>query len=408
MSHDNSFLLNEFVAKLLGNAAALPFTVPMYALGGAMKATGSTVSQGVKSTGEVATATRRAATDTVGLTKTEAAKKAEAEAKIEKERAEIETQKLKDAETPEETQNMKKSIKPLNAHLNQGSFDSFLYEVLSESSAARRKITKAAQNAANIPGSSQNRSARRNSQLAQAGGDRSNVGGEVGDKVRTRRELNKSTSTPTRTQKLAKFKADKARFSGGDNTANTAKAEEKTTATAAPTATTKTTATAAPTATAKKKWTPGPATAKPLTGKARMRASSSYKAGKAELQGAQNTAFASTERSKGFTLKSRGRKTGEMEGKAEGERMSGQMNARKKAVEGGLARRALRRVTPGATGRFEKKLARYGPGSGAATGNKQQQQSGIPTDGSQAEKKSVLNKSISLGDCQRGSLDLLV
>ena len=133
MSHDNSFLLNEFVAKLLGNAAALPFTVPMYALGGAMKATGSTISQGIESTGEVATSTRKAATNTLGLTKTEAEKKAEAKAKIEKERADIETQKLKDAETPEETQNMKKSITPLNAHLNQGSFDSFLYEVLSES-----------------------------------------------------------------------------------------------------------------------------------------------------------------------------------------------------------------------------------------------------------------------------------
>ena len=138
-----------------------------------------------------------------------------------------------------------------------------------------------------------------------------------------------------------------------------------------------------------------------------MRASSSYKAGKAELQGAQNTAFASTEKAKGFTLKSRGRKTGEMEGKAEGERMSGQMNARKKAVEGGLARRALRRVTPGATGRFEKKLARYGPGSGAATGNKQQQPTGINPNTEKAEKEAVIGKKISM-ECVRGSLDLLV
>lgn len=402
MSHDNSFLLNEFVAKLLGNAAALPFTIPMYALGGAVRATGSTIAQGVESTGEVATSARKAATNTVGLTKTEAAKKAEAEAKIEKERADIETKKLKDAETPEETQKMKNSITPLNAHLNQGSFDSFLYEVLSESSRARREITKAAQNKANLPGSPQNRSARRDSRLAQAGGDRTGAGGTIGDKVRARRELNKTTAPATRTQKLAKFRADKARFSGGDNTA---KAEEKTTATAAPTTTTKTTATAAPTATAKKKWTPGPAPAKPLTGKARMRASSEYKAGKAELHGAQNTAFASTERAKGFTLKSRGRKTGDMEGKAEGERMSGQMNARKKAVEGGLARRALRRITPGATGRFEKKLARYGPGSQGA--GVKQQKSGISNDQAPAEREAVLNKKVSM-ECVRGSLDLLV
>ena len=382
MSHDNSFLLNEFVAKLLGNAAALPFTVPMYALGGAMKATGSTVSQGVKSTGEVATATRRAATDTVGLTKTEAAKKAEAEAKIEKERAEIETQKLKDAETPEKPQNMKKSITPLNAHLNQGSFDSFLYEVLSEASQAslNRKI----------------------------GSSNPNI--TDGDKANAQKQLDLKTASSARRGENSEGKKnyEASRLNGSNRRKTTASQGKETDMSVLNQAKTK------------KKDT-GPSRlakfggavaskAKEVVGHTRakrMKSTDAYKTGRDAHRDEQAKSYAGTQKTPGVLgfRKTRAQRTGAMKGKEEGQQAVAQMNAKRDTIEGGRLRRMARRVTPGGRARFQDKLARYGQ---QGAGVKQQQPTGINPNTEKAEKESVLNKRVSLGDCQRGSLDLLV
>ena len=368
MSHDNSFLLNEFVAKLLGNAAALPFTVPMYALGGAMKATGSTVSQGVKSTGEVAAATRRAATDTVGLTKTEAAKKAEAEAKIKKERAD--TEKLKSAKTPEETQNMKKSITPLNAHLNQGSFDSFLYEVLSEASQAslNRKI-----------------------------GSKS-ISPEGRANAQKQLDLKTASSARRGENSEGKKNYEASRLNGSNRKTNTASQGKPTDMSVLNQAKTK------------KKDT-GPSRlakfggavaskAKEVVGHTRakrMKSTDAYKTGRDAHRDEQAKSYAGTQKTPGVLgfRKTRAQRTGAV----------AQMNAKRDTIEGGRLRRMARRVTPGGRARFQDKLARYGQ---QGAGVKQQQPTGINPNTEKAEKESVLNKRVSLGDCQRGSLDLLV
>jgi len=429
MSQYNSFLLNEYVAKTLGSIAALPLTVPLHALGSTFKATGETTVKGVKAGGDVAHQARKSATQAVGLTKTPEEKKEAEEAKRQK----LITKTLK--KDPVQAKFMRQAIQPdqkgktsLNAHLEHGDFDDFLNEVIeerSQASAQRLLQSKKAPDA--LKAQTQKKLALqtkqgRERQLSTKGMKDKDYDKAIADRAAKRNEPDSLTrARASRPERLKSFSQGARK---GKEQASSAKAQAQLDVKGAVKGQMDAEAgqkkaqgkldkyeekRARAKAIKVKKWKPNTEPApKQLSRTERYKADPGYKAAKAEHRTQQAGHYASTEKTKGILgfRKTRGQRTGQMRGTAEAGEEKAAMKARRKGMEGGLARRMLRRATPGGRARMDRMHAKYAtPGVGGTP--QQQRQTGIDPRQKQAEKESVLQQKVTT-ECVRGQLDLLI
>ena len=429
MSQYNSFLLNEIVAKTLGSLAALPVTVPLNALGSVAGAAGNTAAKTAGAVGKTGAATRKAATDTVGLTSTPEEKAAKEKAKRDK----LITKTLK--KDPVKAKFMNQAIHPnqkgktsLNAHLEQGDFDNFLNEVIEE--AGEQRLQR--QVKAGVPGAKA-----RLSQRQAAGKKRADSTEGLSDKDYDKavKDRNKPSVDPlvkakaTRQERLKAFKQGSqsglgsASRSAGERqgTRDSAAASIRKARSQRDEASTRAQGAEAKLArhqdsrqaardrVKKRAWTPKTEKTSTPSRTERYKADAGYKAAKAEHRKEQATHYASTEKTKGILgfRKTRGQRTGQMRGKAEAQEEKSAMKARRKGMEGGLARRMLRRVTPGGRARMDKMHAKYATPGVGGTPQQQKTQSGLNPQGPDAEKKSVLQSKVAT-ESRRGQFDKLI